>query len=142
MLAMLAQVAVPTWAAIVGPLLAVGTVIFAAGRVLQRLDDVRDEQKAARAESKSQHEETRREISSLRESRVETAASLEHLRSDVASLQRAHAALVSTVEEKDRAQTTARHDQTNAIATTLRQMVTAEIAAQEAERAARPGRRG
>lgn len=64
------MIALPTWVAVVGPLLAVASVLLGLGRVLQRLDTIATEHTAARAESKAQHEETRREIASLREDRV------------------------------------------------------------------------
>ena len=60
----------PTWLAVIAPLLAVGTVLVGLGRVLSTLGEVQREQQTARAESKAQHEETRREIASLREDRV------------------------------------------------------------------------
>lgn len=55
---------------VVGPLGAIIAMVVGLGRVLQQIGDVRTEQERARTESRSQHEETRREIASLREDRV------------------------------------------------------------------------
>jgi uncharacterized protein HemX len=83
----------PTWLAVIAPLLAVATVLVGLGRVLSTLSEVQREQQSARAESKAQHEETRREIASLREDRVRaevTAAAqaqrIERLESEVERL--------------------------------------------------------
>lgn len=64
------MIALPAWLAIVAPLVALATIFVGLGRVLNRLDTISTEHSAARAESKAQHEETRREIASLREDRV------------------------------------------------------------------------
>ncbi len=141
-LLLLAQASVPTWVVIVGPVLAIGAVVVGVGRVLQRLDDVREEHKAARTESKAQHEETRREIATLREARVASDATVEHLRADLDALKDAVRDVRSDVAARDRAQTDARHDQTNAFAATLRQMVDAALAEREAARAPRRARGG
>jgi len=142
-LALLASVdGVSSWVSLAGGCVAVLAVLVGLGRVLQRLDDVRAEHAAARVESKAQHEETRREIAALREARVETAALIDHMRSDLDALKASHTSLVGLVEAKDRAQSDARHDQTNAIAAALRQMVSTELDAREAARAARARGRG
>lgn len=100
------MIALPTWVAVVGPLLAVAAVLVGLGRVLNRLDTISTEHTAARAESKAQHEETRKEIASLREDRVRAEATAEHLRADVESLKSA----VSELRADALQQTKARHD--------------------------------
>ncbi len=60
----------PQWLTIGGALVPLLVLVAGLGRVLQRLDTIATEHTAARAESKAQHEETRREIASLREDRV------------------------------------------------------------------------
>lgn len=67
----------PAWLAVVAPVLAIATILVGLGRVLTTLAEVQREQQSARAESKAQHEETRREIASLREDRVRAQAHAE-----------------------------------------------------------------
>lgn len=100
------MIALPAWLAIVTPLLAVAAILVGLGRVLSRLDTIATEHAAARAESKAQHEETRREIASLREDRVRAEATAEHLRADVEALK----AAVAEIRADALQQTKARHD--------------------------------
>jgi len=128
-------IALPAWLAVVGPLLAIATVLVGLGRVLSRLDTIATEHSAARAESKLQHEETRREIAGLREARVASDATAEHLRADVNALRDS----VREIRAEMVVHTTARHD--------LRDQVhTIEGAIEEIRRgvtrAARPARGG
>lgn len=84
---------------VVGALGAVGSisaVLVGLGRVLKQLDTISADHKEARAESKTQHEETRREITGLREARVANEAAADRLRSDVTALQKS----VSDMSEK------------------------------------------
>ena len=120
------------WLAVVGPLLASATILVGLGRVLSRLDTIATEHTAARAESKLQHEETRKEIASLREDRVRAEATAEHLRADVDALKLGLAEVRADLLQ----QTTARHELRGEV-----QSLRAEID-REAPRAPRPARRG
>ena len=120
------------WLAVVGPLLASATILVGLGRVLSRLDTIATAHTAARAESKLQHEETRKEIASLREDRVRAEATAEHLRADVDALKLGLAEVRADLLQ----QTTARHELRGEV-----QSLRAEID-REAPRAARPARRG
>ena len=126
------MIALPAWLAVVGPLLAIATILVGLGRVLSRLDTIATEHTAARAESKLQHEETRREIASLREDRVRAEATAEHLRADVDALKLGLAEVRADLLQ----QTTARHELRGEV-----QSLRAEID-REAPRAPRPARRG
>ena len=64
----------------------VGLVVWRGGALASSLESMRTAQDLATAESKRQHEETRREIASLREHRVASDATAEHLRADVDAL--------------------------------------------------------
>ena len=64
----------------------VGLVVWRGGGLATSLESMRVAQDAATAESKRQHEETRREIAALREHRVASDATAEHLRADVDAL--------------------------------------------------------
>ena len=64
----------------------VGLVVWRGGGLATSLNDMRVAQDVATAESKRQHEETRREIAALREHRVASDATAEHLRADVDAL--------------------------------------------------------
>jgi len=84
----------------------IAAVLVGLGRVLTRLDTISTEHTAARVESKAQHEETRREIASLREDRVRAEATAEHLRADVEALKIA----IGELRADALVQTKARHD--------------------------------
>lgn len=122
------MIALPAWIAIVTPLLAVAAILVGLGRVLSRLDTIATEHTAARAESKAQHEETRREIASLREARVEGEARTEHLRGDVEQLRAAIAEMRAEMLQH----TAARHELRGEL-----QSLRAEVE-REAPRASRP----
>lgn len=111
----------------------VGLVVWRGGALAASLESMRTEQAAATAESKRQHEETRREIASLREDRVASDAAAKHLRADVDALTRAVAEVRADLLE----QAKARHDLRDEV-TTLR----TQIDALKDLRAARPARRG
>lgn len=130
------MIALPTWLAVVGPLLAVATLLLGLGRVLQRLDTIATEHTAARAESKAQHEETRREIGGLREARVASEATAEHQRADLDALREAMREVREDVRRLSTDITDTRH--------TLRAEMQTAIAAQRSEvpHVARPARRG
>lgn len=96
----------PQWLTIGGALVPLLVLVAGLGRVLQRLDTIATEHTAARAESKAQHEETRKEIASLREDRVRAEATAEHLRADVEALKGA----VAEIRADALQQTKARHD--------------------------------
>jgi septal ring factor EnvC (AmiA/AmiB activator) len=96
---------------------------------------MRAAQDIATAESKRQHEETRREIAALREHRVASDATAEHLRADVDAL---HSA-IAQIRADLTVHTEARHQ--------LREQVhtmegAVEALRREAPRAPRPPRRG
>lgn len=65
----------------------IAAVLVGLGRVLSRLDTIATEHAAARAESKAQHEETRREITSLREDRVRAEVQTEGMLHRIGSLE-------------------------------------------------------
>lgn len=95
-------------AASVGLLGAAGSiaaVLVGLGRVLSRLDTIATEHASARAESRAQHEETRREIGALREARVAGDATAEHLRADLDAVKDS----LREVRTELREQTDARH---------------------------------
>ena len=115
----------------------VALIVWRGGRLNETLKTVVKSQNDAAAESKRQHEETRREISSLREARVASDATAEHLRADVNALRDAVTKLAARVDENDRAQNTARHAQTESLTTTMATLVTAAVSRELAERGAR-----
>ena len=90
---------------LLGASASIAAVLVGLGRVLSRLDTIATEHAAARAESKAQHEETRREIGGLREARVASDATAEHLRADVDSVKDS----VREIRAELREQTDARH---------------------------------
>ena len=142
-LAMLAQSSVTSWAsvALAGAVNLV-VIALAAGKIIASLNAVERAQDAARTESKAQHEETRREIASLREDRVKAATEAEHMRGDIEALKTAQRDLRAHIDEVDKRQSDARHDQTNTIATTLRQMVDLALSEAATKRGDRTARRG
>lgn len=97
---------IPSWLTVSGALVPLLVLVAGLGRVLQRLDTIVTEHTAARAESKAQHEETRREIAGLREARVDSEATAKHLRADVDSLK----AALTEIRADALQQTRARHD--------------------------------
>lgn len=90
---------------VLGAAASIATVLVRLGRVLTRLDTIATEHASARAESRSLHEETRREIGSLREARIAGEAAAEHLRADVNSAKES----MRDIREELRAHTDARH---------------------------------
>lgn len=90
---------------LLGAACSIAAVLVGLGRVLTRLDVIAVEHSQARAESKAQHEETRREIGSLREARIASEAAAEHLRADVNSAKES----MRDIREELRAHTDARH---------------------------------
>lgn len=69
---------------VLGALLNLGALVLAAGKLVASLDTVKGRQEEHRAESRAQHEETRREIAALREGRVQLAADVGHHASELA----------------------------------------------------------
>ena len=113
----------------------VGLVVWRGGALAASLESMRAAQDIATAESKRQHEETRREIAALREHRVASDATAEHLRADVDAL---HSA-IAQIRADLTVHTEARHQ--------LREQVhtmegAVEALRREAPRAPRPARRG
>ena len=113
----------------------VGLVVWRGGALAASLESMRAAQDLATAESKRQHEETRREIAALREHRVASDATAEHLRADVDAL---HSA-IAQIRADLTVHTEARHQ--------LREQVhtmegAVEALRREAPRAPRPPRRG
>jgi septal ring factor EnvC (AmiA/AmiB activator) len=113
----------------------VGLVVWRGGALAASLESMRAAQDIATAESKRQHEETRREIAALREHRVASDATAEHLRADVDAL---HSA-IAQIRADLTVHTEARHQ--------LREQVhtmegAVEALRREAPRAPRPPRRG
>ena len=113
----------------------VGLVVWRGGALAASLESMRAAQDLATAESKRQHEETRREIAALREHRVASDATAEHLRADVDAL---HSALAQ-IRADLTVHTEARHQ--------LREQVhtmegAVEALRREAPRAPRSARRG
>lgn len=97
----------------------------------------RKEQETARAESAKQHEATQAKIAELAKSSAVSDATAEHQRSALADLRDAVTKLAARVDENDRAQTTARHAQTESLTTTMATLVTAAVSRELAERGAR-----
>jgi septal ring factor EnvC (AmiA/AmiB activator) len=113
----------------------VGLVVWRGGALAASLESMRAAQDLATAESKRQHEETRREIAALREHRVASDATAEHLRADVDAL---HSA-IAQIRADLTVHTEARHQ--------LREQVhtmegAVEALRREAPRAPRSARRG
>jgi septal ring factor EnvC (AmiA/AmiB activator) len=113
----------------------VGLVVWRGGALAASPESMRAAQDIATAESKRQHEETRREIAALREHRVASDATAEHLRADVDAL---HSA-IAQIRADLTVHTEARHQ--------LREQVhtmegAVEALRREAPRAPRPPRRG
>lgn len=111
----------------------VGLVVWRGGALAAQLDAMRTAQDAATAESKRQHEETRREIAALREHRVASDAIAEHLRADVDVMR----AAIGEIRAELLVQTKARHDLRDEVMT-----LRAQIDAIKESHASRPSRRG
>lgn len=130
--------------AAVGLAINVALIVWRGGQLSAALTSVqlsqdvsRKEQEAARAESAKQHEATQSKIAELAKSSAVSDATAEHQRRDIDDLRVTVTKISARIDENDRAQTAARHAQTESLTTTLATLVTAAVSRELAERDAR-----
>lgn len=113
-----------------------GQLSAALSSVQQSQENARKEQEAARAESAKQHEATQSRIAELAKSSAVSDATSEHQRRDIDDLRVTVTKIAARIDENDRAQTAARHAQTESLTTTMATLVTAAVSRELAERGA------